>query len=65
MGVHHFACKDIVVSARNTLADRALQSGDDSCDERRSGLPAAPGNVGETVDSLAREAVGEVLLIGG
>jgi hypothetical protein len=45
--------------------DGALQGGEYAREEGYSGFPAMPGNVGETVEAFASEAIREFPLVGG
>jgi hypothetical protein len=61
----NFSDKNFVIAAGNSLADGAFQARKHTSQKRGPGFPAVPGNIRETVQALAREAVGNLPLIGG
>ena len=63
--MQNFAYQNLVVAARDTLPNRAFQSGQNTGQKRSPRLPPVPGNVGKPVYTLARETVGNFPLARG
>src|SRR5436190_17011920 len=64
-GGDHAADEDVVIAGGETLVSGALDVGDCAGEQRNAGLAGLPREGVEAVLALAREAVGQVSLVGG